>query len=171
MRDYVAVVLQRSREMFVTPSHRPGQAQADTGQADAYITAKKVRLHDICIDLPHSNGSFIKAYPAETAEALCDGRVAAFTFFGRVPCSILYDNTRVAVARIVIRGCACARRCFAELQSHYLFEDCFGCLGKDNDKGKVQGLVGYSRRNFMTPLPGADRVKALNARWPRLVFS
>ena len=45
---------------------------------------------------------------------------------------------------------------FAELQSHYLFNDRFGRPGKGNDKGKVEGLVGYVRRNFMTPLPVAE---------------
>ena len=27
--------------------------------------------------------------------------------------------------------------------------------GKGNDKGKVEGLVGYARRNFMVPIPHA----------------
>jgi hypothetical protein len=54
---------------------------------------------------------------------------------------------------------------FAELQSHYLFEDRFGRPGKGNDKGKVEGLVGFVRRNFMTPLPVADSFDALNARF------
>src|SRR5262245_6900375 len=53
---------------------------------------------------------------------------------------------------------------FAELQSHYLFEDRFGQPGKGNDKGKVEGLVGFARRNFMTPLPVAESFDALNAR-------
>ena len=38
-------------------------------------------------------------------------------------------------------------------QSHYLFEDRYGRPGKGNDKGNVEGVVGYARRNFMTPLP------------------
>jgi hypothetical protein len=54
---------------------------------------------------------------------------------------------------------------FAELQSHYLFADRFGRPGKGNDKGKVEGLVGYVRRNFMTPLPVAESFNALNARF------
>ena len=44
------------------------------------------------------------AYPAETTEAFCDGLVKAFTFFGGVPRWIrwiLYDNTKIAVARIL----------------------------------------------------------------------
>jgi hypothetical protein len=93
----------------------------------------------------------------------CDGHVAAFDFFGGVPQSILYDNTRLAVAWIVKGGKRLRSQMFAELQSHYLFEDRFGRPGKG--KGKVEGLVGYVRRNFMTPLPVADSFDALNARF------
>ncbi|HXP45878.1 MAG TPA: IS21 family transposase [Terriglobales bacterium] len=165
VREYVAEATSRSREMFVPLSHRPGHAQADFGEADGYIAGKKVRFHYFCMDLPHSDGCFVKAYPAETAEAFCDGHVAAFAFFGGVPRSILYDNTRLAVARIVKGGERLRSRMFAELQSHYLFDDRFGRPGKGNDKGKVEGLVGYVRRNFMTPLPVADSFDALNARF------
>ena len=164
VREYVAEATLRSREMFVPLSHRPGHAQADFGEADGYIGGKKVRFHYFCMDLPHSDGCFVKAYPAETAEAFCDGHVAAFDFFGGVPKSILYDNTRLAVARIVKGGQRLRAQMFAELQSHYLFDDRFGRPGKGNDKGKVEGLVGYVRRKFMTPLPVAESFDALNAR-------
>src|SRR6267378_2442067 len=52
---------------------------------------------------------------------------------------------------------------FSELQSHYLFADRFGRPGKGNDKGKVEGLVGYARRNFMVPIPRAVSFAELNA--------
>jgi hypothetical protein len=78
MREYVAEATLRGREMFVPLSHRPGCAQADFGEADGYIAGKKVRFHYFCIDLPHSEGCFVKAYPVETAEAFCyDGRPTA----------------------------------------------------------------------------------------------
>ena len=54
-------------------------------------------------------------------------------------------------------------RAFTELQSHYLFEDRFGRPGKGNDKGKVEGLVGYVRRNFLVPVPSFESFDALNA--------
>jgi len=164
VRGYVAQAMLRRREMFVPLSHRPGHAQADFGEADGYIGGKKVRFHYFCMDLPHSDGCFVKAYPAETAEAFCDGHVAAFDFFGGVPQSILYDNTKLAVAKIVKGGKRLRSKMFAELQSHYLFEDRFGRPGKGNDKGKVEGLVGFVRRNFMTPLPVAESFDAFNAR-------
>ena len=164
VREYVAEATLRSREMFIPLSHRPGHAQADFGEADGTIAGKKVRFHYFCVDLPHSDGCFVKAYPAETAEAFCDGHVAAFDFFGGVPQSILYDNTRLAVAKIVKGGQRLRAQMFAELQSHYLFDDRFGRPGKGNDKGKVEGLVGYTRRNFMTPLPVADSWPCWNTR-------
>ena len=52
---------------------------------------------------------------------------------------------------------------FSELQSHYLFQDRFGRPGKGNDKGKVEGLVGYARRNFLVPIPQFDSFATLNA--------
>ena len=164
VREYVARATLRAREMFVPLSHRPGHARADFGEADGYIAGKKVRFHYFCMDLPHSDGCFVKAYPAETAEAFCDGHVAAFDFFGGVPQSILYDNTKLAVARIVKGGLRLRSQMFAGLQSHYLFDDRFGRPGKGNDKGKVEGLAGYARRKFMTPLPVAKSFDALNAR-------
>ena len=103
------------------------------------------------------------AYPAETKEAFCDGHVKAFSFFGGVPRSILYDNTKIAVARILGDGVRQRTQVFSELQSHYLFEDRFGRPGKGNDKGKVEGLVGYARRNFLVPVPVFDSFDALNA--------
>lgn len=165
VREYVALVTLRSREMFIPLSHVAGQAQVDFGEADGYIGGKKIRFHYFCMDLPQSDGCFVKAYPAETAEAFCDGHVAAFAYFGGVPQSILYDNTKLAVARIVKGGRRLHSQMFAELQSHYLFEDRFGRPGKGNVKGKVEGLVGYVRRNFMTPLPIAESFAALNTRF------
>jgi hypothetical protein len=80
-----------------------------------------------------------------------------------VPKSILYDNTKIAVARILGGGKRQRTRVFSELQSHYLFEDRFGRPGKGNDKGKVEGLVGYARRNFLVPIPVFESFEALNA--------
>ena len=163
VKDYVAGWYQRSREMFVPLAHPPGHAQVDFGEALGLIGGVERKIHFLCMDLPHSDACFVVAYPAETTEAFCDGHVQAFAFFGGVPQSILYDNTRIAVARILEDGKRVRTRVFAELQSHYLFEDRFGRPGKGNDKGKVEGLVGYARRNFLVPIPVFESFEALNA--------
>ena len=163
VKDYVAGWHQRSREMFVPLVHPPGHAQADFGEAIGVIGGVERKIHFFAMDLPHSDACFVVAYPAETTEAFCDGHVQAFAFFGGVPKSILYDNTRIAVARILGDGKRQRTRVFSELQSHYLFDDRFGRPGKGNDKGKVEGLVGYARRNFLVPIPVFESFEALNA--------
>jgi transposase len=164
VRNYVYKDAARNKEMFVPLAHRPGHAQVDFGEADGYIAGKKVRFHYFCLDLPHSDGCFVKAYPTEDTESFLDGHVAAFAFLGGIPQSILYDNTKIAVAKICGDGRRLRTKEFAELQSHYLFDDKFGRPAKGNDKGNVEGLVGYSRRHFMVPLPVADSFDALNAK-------
>ncbi|HZM09438.1 MAG TPA: hypothetical protein VFC15_04430, partial [Candidatus Limnocylindrales bacterium] len=47
---------------------------------------------------------------------------------------------------------------------HYLFADKFGRPAKGNDKGKVEGLVGYIRRNFLVPIPKVASWEELNQR-------
>ena len=164
VKDYVLAQRQRQREVFVPLRHDPGHAQADFGEALAVIGGVERKIHFFAMDLPHSDAGFVQAYPAETTEAFCAGHVAAFTFFGGVPASILYDNTKLAVARILGDGTRQRTRVFSELQSHYLFSDRFGRPGKGNDKGKVEGLVGLTRRNFLVPLPHAAGFAALNER-------
>ena len=163
VKDYVREHRRQGREMFVPLSHPPGHAQCDFGEALVVIAGVEQKAHCFVLDLPHSDGCFIKAYPAETTEAFLDGHVSAFAFLGGVPRSILYDNTKLAVARILGDGQRKRTRAFTGLQSHYLFEDRFGRPGKGNDKGKVEGLVGYMRRNFLVPVPAFESFEALNA--------
>ena len=162
VKDYVRERRLRSREMFVPLHHPAGHAQADFGEAMAVIGGVARKVHILAFDLPHSDACFVKAYPAETTEAFCDGHNAAVAFFGGVPRSILYDNTKLAVARILGDGKRQRTRVFTELQSHYLFEDRFGRPGKGNDKGKVEGLVGFIRRNFLVPVPRVESIEAPN---------
>ena len=164
VKDYVHERRLRQREVFVPLRHDAGHAQADFGEASAVINGVEQKIHFFAVDLPHSDASFVQAYPEETTEAFCAGHTAAFEFFGGVPNSILYDNTRIAVARILGDGKRQRTRVFAELQSHYLFEDRFGRPGKGNDKGKVEGLVGWIRRNLLVPMPRAASYDALNAK-------
>ena len=80
-----------------------------------------MKLHVFCFDLPQSDACFIKAYAAETTEAFLDGHVSAFAFFGGVPLSILYDNLKIAVAKILGDGERRRTQAFTELVSHFLF--------------------------------------------------
>src|SRR5665811_960963 len=100
VKDHVRIERARGRETFVPLAHPPGHAQVDFGEAVGVIGGVRQKIHFFCMDLPQSDACFVKAYPAETTEAFLDGHVSAFEFFGGVPLSILYDNLKVAVAKI-----------------------------------------------------------------------
>ena len=163
VKEYVRERRLRTQEMFVPLVHPPGHGQGDFGEVRVVIGGVEQKAHFFAVDLPHSDSCFVKTYPAESTEAFCDGHNGAFAFFGGVPQSMLYDNTRLAVTRILGNGRRQRTQAFSELQSHYLFEDRFGRPGKGNDKGKVEGLVGYIRRNFFVPVPSFESFDALNA--------
>ena len=110
-------------------AHPPGHAQVDFGEAVAIVGGVRMKIHFFCIDLPQSDGCFVKAYPRKTTEAFLDGHVSAFAFFGVVPLSILYDNTTIAVATICGDGKRERTRAFTELISHYL------CVFRKNGTG------------------------------------
>ncbi len=162
VKDHVRRQVAREREVFVPLAHPPGHAQVDFGEAVGVIGGVLQKIHFFCMSLPHSDACFVKAYPRETTEAFLDGHVSAFAFFGGVPLSILYDNLKIAVAKICGDGKRERTRAFTELVSHYLFADRFGRPGKGNDKGKVEGLVKYARTNFLTPIPEAASYDDLN---------
>src|SRR5580692_10248843 len=148
VKDYVRTATLRGQEMFVPLMHPAGEAQVDFGEALVVIAGVEQKAHYLAMDLPHSDDCFVAAFPAETTEAFLEGHVRAFAYFGGVPTRILYDNTKIVGGEERQRT-----RAFSELQSYYLFADKFGRPARGNDKGKVEGLVGYARRNFMVPIP------------------
>ena len=81
-----------------------------------------------------------------------------------MPRSVLYDNDRCLVSRILPDGTRRRARLFSGFLSHYLIRDRYGRPGKGNDKGAVEGLVGWARRNFMVPVPRFGDFETLN-RW------
>ncbi|WP_436041069.1 helix-turn-helix domain-containing protein, partial [Rhizobium sp. LjRoot98] len=58
--DYVREQYLRQREMFVPLAHAPGHAQVDFGEAVGIIGGVECKVHFLCMDLPHSDGCFVK---------------------------------------------------------------------------------------------------------------
>jgi len=162
VKDYVRQARLRHQEVFIPLVHPPGEAQADFGEAVVVVGGVEQKAHFLCLDLPHSDDCFVMAFPAENTEAFLEGHNQAFAYWGGVPRTILYDNTRIAVKEITGDGERKPTEAFSGLQSHYLFAAKFGRPGKGNDKGNVEGLVGYARRNFLVPVPLAASWEELN---------
>ena len=150
-----------SKEAFVPLSHPPGHAQFDFGEAVVEIAGTRCKAALGVITLPYSDTYFLTAYPRECTETFQAAHVAGFEFFGGVPIRTSYDNTTIAVSKVLGRD-RILTRAFLALQSHYLFDHHFCRVGRGNEKGHVENHVGYSRRNLLVPVPSFPSWAAMN---------
>jgi transposase len=162
VRDYVARTKRHAKEVFVPLSHPPGEAQFDFGEATVVIAGERCKAAFAVMTLPFSDAWHLSAYPRECTETFQAAHVAAFEFFGGVPTRTSYDNTTIAVKKVVGRERELTRE-FLRLESHFLFAHHFCQVARGNEKGVVEGLVGYGRRNTMVPVPEFDSFAALNS--------
>lgn len=154
-------------EVFVPLAHPPGEAQVDFGHAEVVIAGARVKAAYFVLTLPHSDAFFVRAFPRECTESFQDGHVRAFEYLGGVPTRISYDNSKIAVAAITGRRGRTPTREFLRLASHYLFAYRFCRVRRANEKGHVEAMVGFARRNFLVPVPEAESWEALNAELVR----
>ena len=138
------------------------QAQVDWGQAHVRIAGAPEIAHLFCFKLKKSNMSFAMAFPTEKLEAFLAGHVAAFEWTGGVPASLVYDNPKTAVTKILAGPVREIHKIFSSLRAHYLFESIFCAPAAGNEKGSVENLVGYVRRNALVPVRDFDSWDSLN---------
>jgi transposase len=163
VRRFVAGHHRTRGEVFVPLSQPPGEAQFDFGEATVEIAGVRVKAAFAVMTLPYSDAFFVSAYPRECTETFQAGHVAAFGFFGGVPTKTAYDNTSIAVAKVIGPSERALTREFLRLESYYLFTHRFCRVARGNEKGHVENLVGYARRNFMVPVPAFGSFTELNA--------
>lgn len=153
----------RGQEVFMPLVHRPGEAQVDFGHALVKLQGKLTKVAFFVMVLPHSDAFFVQAFARECTETFWEGHVRAFDYFGGVADRISYDNSRVAVVQIV--GGTRERKLtsgFLQLQSHYLFAHHFCHVRRPNEKGVVEGVVEFTRQNFLVPVPQVNALEELN---------
>ena len=162
VKETVRSFADRQKEVYVPLYHRPGEAQVDFGFAQIDWDGERERVALFVMSLPYSDAFFIGAYPKECTEAFQLGHCEAFDFFGGVPRRISYDNSKVAIKKVRGPRRRDLTRGFLRLQSHFLFDEHFCLVRRANEKGHVESLVGYGRRNFLVPVPQVSTLKELN---------
>jgi transposase len=167
IRAAVAEWKQSQAEVFVPLMQPPGEAQMDFGEAQVVIAGERVTAAIFVLTLPHSDAFFVAAFPKECTETFQAGHDHAFRYFGGVPTRISYDNSKIAVASIVGGRGDQPTREFLRLASHFVFAYHFCRVRRPNEKGHVEAMVGYARRNFLVPIPEAESWEALNAELVR----
>ncbi|WP_353892771.1 IS21 family transposase [Proteinivorax hydrogeniformans] len=145
-------------------SYEPGEAiQIDWGEATAYLDDKKRKLYTFCARLCYSCDIFVQVFRAANEQAFLEAQQRMFDFFGGVPRRVIFDNAKVAVKE-GFGTYAKPQDKYFSFSAHYAFELEFCNPGKGNEKGLVENLVGYSRRNFLVPLPRVSSIEELNQK-------
>ncbi len=141
----------------------PGEAQTDFGEVVVEIAGTRVKAALAVMSLPYSDVFFVSAFPRECTETFQAAHDNSFEFFGGVPTKFAYDNTTVAVKKVLEGPNRELTTEFLRLESHFLFTHRFCRVVRGNEKGHVESLVGYHRRNFLVPVPSFESFAELNA--------
>jgi len=113
-----------------------------------------------CARLAYSTDIFIRLYPHSRMEAFLDGLRRSFEHFGGVSKEIVLDNTRTAVKRFIGWKGREETDAFLSFRTHYVVRSRFCNPRSAHEKGLVENLVGYGRRNFLVPVPSVLSVDA-----------
>jgi len=162
IRDAVRAYKQSQAEVFMPLLHPPGEGQVDFGRAEVIVAGVRHKAALFVLTLPHSNARFGCLFPRECTETFHEGHVRAFAFFGGVPTRLSYDNSKIAVVKLIGPHERKLTRAFLRLQSYFAFTAHFCRLRQAHEKGHVENGVGYVRRNFLVPVPEGDAWDDLN---------
>ncbi len=162
VRKFVHEYKKKSKEAFVPLVFPMGDAvQVDWGEIVGYIKNDRVTLNIFCARLCASEAPFVIAYRRQNFESFQDAIIRMFEFFGGVPKRMIFDNARIAV-REGFGAHATATDKYALLAAHYSFEPVFCNISSGIEKGLVEELVGFFRRNICVPIPRVESLEELN---------
>lgn len=162
-------------EAFVPQTHQPGhEAEVDFGDVTVRLAGELVTCYLFSLRLSYSGKAVHRVFASCGQEAFFEGHVHALRMLGGVPRSkIRYDNLKAAVARVLgqSRGRVEADRWIA-FKSHFGIESFYCRPGIEgaHEKGGVEGMIGYFRRNHFVPVPEVSSLAELNEmveQWDR----
>ena len=136
--------------------------QIDWGQAIVYLAGVKTKVNIFCMRECYSADIFCIVFYRQNEESFFEAHILGFDYFKGVPTRLIFDNAKVAVkegfgAHAVMRGR------YKALAAHYAFQCDFCNISAGHEKGLVEGLVGWVRRNVFVPIPRVDTIDELNA--------
>ena len=140
----------------------PGDAiQIDWGEATIYLHGEKKTVQIFCGRLCYSCDIFVMACLNQNAESFLEAQQRMFDHFVGVPRRLIFDNGKVGVKEGFGLH-AVAQDYYRIFAAHYVFATDFCNVASGNEKGLVENLVGYSRNNFLVPVPRVDSMDSLN---------
>src|ERR1017187_9535952 len=153
------------RETFIPQVYDWGvEAQVDWYEAMAEIGGEMRKVYGFSMRSMVSGGAFHVAYYHATQQAFLEAHELAFSYFGGVFRLLRYDNLKSAVKKILRGHQREETERLIAFRSHWGFQTDFCNPARGNEKGGVEGEVGYFRRNHLVPVPRVQDLAELNAQ-------
>ena len=163
VRNHVRRLKAKIPDSHVPQVYEPGDgATFDFGEAQVELGGQMCTVQLACMRLDYSSKFFVCAFPTQRFEAFKESHLRGFSFLGGVPRRIRYDNLKVAVDKILRGRDRKEQDSWTAFRSHFLFEAVYCNPGAGQEKGGVENLVGYARRNYLVPIPKFSGYHELN---------
>lgn len=147
---------------FVPLQFSPAEAmQIDWGEATVYLAGEKTTINLFCARLCYSCRPVVLAYRRQNEESFLHALVTTFDILGGVTARVIFDNGKVAV-KDGFGAHARMQNGYSALSAHYGFDAVFCNPAEGHEKGLVEGLVGWARRNICVPVPRVENMQTLN---------
>jgi transposase len=151
------------REVFVPQSYNWGQeGQVDWFEATAKLGGETCKLQLFAMRSMASGDAFHRAYANATQQALLEAHEHAFDYFGGVFRTLRYDNMTSLVKKILRGRQRIETDRIIAFRSHWGYQSEYCNPASGNEKGGVEGELGWYRRNCLVPVPEAKDLGALN---------
>jgi transposase len=163
VRRWIREWRQCRREVYLPLSFRPGEAaQVDWGEAQVIWGGQRVTVQLFIFRLCYSRMPFVIAFRHQRQEAFFEGHRCALETLGGVTRRAIYDNTKITVKKILEGYNQEENPAFLAFRTHYLLEADYCTPHRAHEKGLVENLVGFARRNFLVPVPEVNSEEELN---------
>lgn len=149
-------------QAFVPLQFDPADAiQIDRGEATVDLNGEKTVVNLFCARLCYSCRPVVLAYSRQNEESFLDAFVNIFNILGGATARVIFDNGKVAVKE-GFGAHARMQEGYSALSAHYGFDAVFCNPAEGHEKGLVEGLVGWARRNICVPVPKVEDMQELN---------
>ena len=165
LRQYVARCRSAltPKEAFVRAYYVPGdQAQFDFSPMRATIAGTEVILQVFVMRLSYSGHFFARASHRQDHPALFSGLLEAVQFFGGLPRTAVFDNAKTAVQRTLKSREREENSEFRAFRGALALQVEYAAPRSGNQKGGVEGYLGFVEDNFFRPMPSYSSVEELN---------
>lgn len=141
----------------------PGEAQCDLGNCTFVENGIEYKGCYIVLSFPYSNIAFCQLLKSKNVHCILQGLKSIFEYIGGVPNQITFDNESSLVKFL---GEKITKRVendlFLRFKNHYDFRVEYCNTHSPNQKGHVEGKVGYLRRNLFVPIPEMTNIDDYN---------